>query len=138
MPYKDPKMRRLMSENYYKNNKAKRCETIKKWRKANPEKNKITSRKAWLKKLYGITPEQYEQMIKDQNGICPICQKSLGDSNTIGLDHCHETGRVREILHKTCNTMIGLAKEDPFTLSRAISYIYKHKDEDVSKEMIGC
>lgn len=138
MPYKDPKMRRLMSDNYKKNNKEKSAETTKRWRKKNPEKNKTAAWKAFIKREYSLTPEQYQQIIKNQNGICPLCLKQLGASNTIAMDHCHKSKKIRQILHKKCNSVLGFAEDNPFILSRAIAYLYKHNDEDITKEFTAC
>lgn len=61
-------------------------------------------RKHALKKRYGLTPEQFESMVKQQNGKCanPGCE-SAGTH----VDHDHDTGRVRALLCSGCNLAFG-------------------------------
>lgn len=64
-------------------------------------------RRARLKSIYGITPEQYTQMLADQGGGCAICGREAWGVRPLAVDHCHESGRVRAILCMTCNRMLG-------------------------------
>lgn len=46
---------------------------------------------------------------KEQEGICPLCAKSI-DLTIKGegvLDHDHDTGRIRGLLHRSCNAAEG-------------------------------
>lgn len=53
------------------------------------------------------------KLLKEQNGLCPLCLKSISMALTEGhktdyvLDHCHETGRVRGTLCRACNGALG-------------------------------
>lgn len=60
-----------------------------------------------LKGQYGITVEQYEEMLASQNGVCAICQNPPAKKQRLHVDHCHTTGRVRALLCWTCNTQLG-------------------------------
>jgi hypothetical protein len=71
---------------------------------------------------YGITPEDYQAMLDSQGGKCAICK--IRDANRI--DHCHKTGKTRQLLCNQCNTAIGMFKEDVNILLTAIDYIRKH------------
>lgn len=44
-------------------------------------------------------------MIK-QHGLCVLCGQKIeiGDDT---LDHCHETGHIRAVLHRNCNQIEG-------------------------------
>ena len=102
----------------------------KKYYKDNPEKYKITNRKKNLKKLYGLTIEDVEIMLKNQNYKCAICGKEIFlhgasmDNNKIArVDHNHETGEVRGLLCNDCNRGIGLLKDNPLFLANAIKYL---------------
>ena len=58
--------------------------------------------------LYAITM----QLLKKQNGNCLVCQQSInvqtrGRSSDFVCDHDHETGEVRGILHRSCNSSLG-------------------------------
>jgi hypothetical protein len=72
------------------------------YRETCAEKNRITT----LKK-YGLTPEQYEQMLTEQNGVCAICRISKPSKNRLSVDHDHTTGKVRGLLCVPCNRTVG-------------------------------
>ncbi|MEV7787410.1 endonuclease domain-containing protein [Streptomyces sp. NPDC088106] len=39
------------------------------------------------------------------------------------VDHCHETGRVRDVLCLSCNAALGQFKERPDAIRRAAAYV---------------
>lgn len=62
------------------------------------------------RKNYGITTEQYEEMLLAQGGRCAICgrtQEEAGMRHRLHVDHDHETDRVRGLLCYRCNTAMG-------------------------------
>ena len=86
---------------------------------------------AKLKKLYGITVEDYYKMLSRQGGVCAIC-KSKTPSNRVYkytkqenffVDHCHKTGKVRGLLCQKCNTGIGLFNDEITRLRSAADYL---------------
>lgn len=68
-----------------------------------------------LKTKYGITPEDYETLLKNQNGGCAICGAIKGSNGTkytkLQVDHDHSTGRVRGLVCIRCNGILGKSKE---------------------------
>jgi len=77
-----------------------------------------------LKRIFGITPEQWTEMFGDQNGCCAICGRPQMDfKKRFHVDHDHETGKVRGLLCYRCNSMLGMACDDPVRLQAAISYL---------------
>ena len=68
----------------------------------------MADRKKELKKKYGITLEQYDEMFEAQGGICAICKESDITGKRLSIDHDHETGKVRGLLCGKCNTRIGV------------------------------
>lgn len=86
-------------------------------------------RKNWqLQKAYGISFDEYKAMFDAQNGVCAICSLPEADSTNgathlLAVDHDHESGKVRALLCKRCNTAIGLLKHDRDLLKQAISYL---------------
>lgn len=57
-----------------------------------------------LLRVYGITLDQYNQLLKSQGGGCGICGKSPEDEGkALAVDHDHKTGEVRGILCSYCN-----------------------------------
>lgn len=84
-------------------------------------------RKCRLKREYGLTPEDYERMLEDQNGVCAICLKTdVVTGRRLAVDHCHKTGVVRGLLCSQCNTAIGRFEDDTEVIERAIAYLNKH------------
>ena len=114
-------------------------ESIFKWRDKNPEKTYLINKKArhkndkyrdWtLKKKYGLSFIEYNELLERQNFSCAICNKNQSDCKTLlHVDHCHESGKIRGLLCMNCNTGIGSLKESTDLLQKAIEYIKKHKD----------
>lgn len=82
------------------------------------------SRAATLKKKYGLTLEEYDQMVDERDGRCDICQRRpSGTHRSLCVDHCHETGRIRGLLCSPCNRAIGQLGDTAEHLSRALEYL---------------
>lgn len=92
-----------------------------------PDEARRRSRQYSLKTLYKITPEEYEQMVESQNGLCAICKQEPSPLNTrpIGLvvDHDHVTKENRGLLCDLCNRGIGMLGDDPDRLFEAATYL---------------
>lgn len=89
-----------------------------------------TKRENWRKYQYkfnyGITIDDYERMLDEQNGACAIC-KNPADGSALHVDHCHETAKVRGLLCKKCNLGLGFFKDSPHLLNSAAEYLGKTK-----------
>lgn len=92
------------------------------WIKKNPEWAKFVTSRAHWKRRYGITPEQYDVLKLKQNNQCAICL-SPPEGCRLSVDHCHKTGRIRGLLCRQCNAVLGLLKEDPSLFFRAADYL---------------
>ena len=97
-------------------------EKSKEYRQNNVEKVKASNRNTKLKKAYGINQEQFLEMSKEQNNKCACCNKE----KKLVVDHCHVSGKIRELLCGPCNTSLGLLNEDINILQNLIKYIRKH------------
>jgi hypothetical protein len=87
-----------------------------------PEKVDEYERKHKLKSIYGITLEDYKNILNKQNGKCAICgEPSI--NKRFSVDHNHTTGKVRGLLCNNCNTGIGLLKENLEIIQRALLYL---------------
>lgn len=76
-----------------------------------------------LKHFYKITPEDYERMLTEQNGVCAICgQPPRGKMKRLSVDHNHTTGEVRGLLCITCNRVAGYLDNKPW-LAAASKYL---------------
>lgn len=81
-----------------------------------------------LYRNYGITREQYNEILKQQDYLCAICGKHQSESHKgLHVDHCHDTKRVRGLLCGSCNLAIGLLKHNITYLSKAIEYLRVHE-----------
>ncbi|WP_155057541.1 endonuclease VII domain-containing protein [Streptomyces blattellae] len=76
-------------------------------------------RQGHLKRQYGLTVTECDEMIASQMGLCVICLKAPA----VHVDHCHETGRVRGVLCFNCNSAIGKLGDDPDAVRRAAAYL---------------
>lgn len=52
------------------------------------------------------------KILKEQNGVCAVCGlpielKVMGNKSDYALDHCHDYGLVRGVLHRSCNASLG-------------------------------
>lgn len=97
----------------------------KKARLHNPEYHRNSN----LKKLYGITLDDYNEMLRLQNGVCKLCgnpesrKTKSGTLMNLHVDHCHTTHKVRGLLCHHCNVALGSFKDSVETLQRAIDYL---------------
>lgn len=82
------------------------------------------SRNGHLKRTYGITREEFDAMVREQDNRCGICARSMEPPH---VDHNHKNGVVRGLLCGSCNRMIGLAGESAETLRQAILYLQRSK-----------
>lgn len=92
------------------------------WSKIRKDRTPEHNRRYNLKRCYGITPEEYDKMLREQGGTCAICRgtESVG---RLAVDHCHSTGKVRGLLCTNCNQAIGKLKDDAQLLRNAINYL---------------
>ena len=89
------------------------------------DRDPFVQRKAELKRLYGITFDDYVNLYKKQNGVCAICLQECKTRKSLSVDHDHDTMAVRGLLCNRCNRAIGMLGEDPDILERAKEYILK-------------
>jgi hypothetical protein len=118
-----------------------RKEYQKKYYEDNIERSKTNAKKHYakthlqkwkdnLKQKYGITSDDYFQMLKNQNNVCAICQKGQPDKKgkKLSVDHCHKTGKVRGLLCTNCNQGLGQFRDDTDVLGKAINYLNKSEE----------
>lgn len=102
---------------------------------ADPAWGKQYSRKATLAQ-YGLTPEQYDTLCENQNGVCAICNNppsGNGVSATfLVVDHDHATGEVRGLLCDFCNRGLGIFRDNPETLMAAAEYLVEWEGGEVT------
>lgn len=95
--------------------------------KGNPELRR--KQREWnLKREYGITIQEYEEVFNRQGGLCAICRKeSTHRSGALFVDHDHSNGKLRALLCNPCNLLLGYSRDDTSILKEAIKYLNKYK-----------
>ena len=78
---------------------------------------------------YGITAEQYNKMLAEQNGVCAICGRPP-KTKRLHVDHDHKTGKIRALLCMMCNTKLGII-EHPKKIY--LDYIKKWSEIQLAK-----
>ncbi len=87
------------------------------------EAGKLSIRKSSLKRDHNMTLEQYDDLLKSQDGTCKICGGVNLDGRRLSVDHNHCTGKVRGLLCCKCNSFIGFATDNVEILYKAIQYL---------------
>lgn len=89
------------------------------WLAKHPGKKGQYQRRAILKRKYGMTEAEVDQLLTAQGGICamPGCVKPA-----TRIDHCHRTGKVRGMLCHRCNVLLA-GVEDANFRQRAEQYL---------------
>ena len=98
-------------------------------------RTKTETRERHLVRKYGVNLMDYAAMLSTQGGKCAICRASEEDQfkGVFHVDHCHATGKVRGLLCRGCNHMLGVVGDDPKILLRAVKYLVPQ----VAAEFIG-
>ena len=124
---------------YYLKNRDKKLKYAKEYKLKNPglfkkyvdklgyENFAKIQRKSYLKRLYNITLEEYEQKLKEQNYCCAICKRHQSKfKKKLHVDHNHKTGKVRDILCAGCNVDVSVVED---RLEVLLKYLKKHKEK---------
>lgn len=82
-----------------------------------------------LRAEHGIGLEDYNTMFMKQGGLCFICENPetsnsrWGKVLTLAVDHDHKTGKIRGLLCRRCNQVLGKFEDDIKLFKKAISYL---------------
>lgn len=116
-------------------NKAKETnrEKIRTWnraymerkRKENPEQIALYQQRSHFKRNYGVTLKWRDKQIETQGNLCAIC-KQAPQQQGLAVDHCHKTGKVREMLCNHCNTGLHRMEQDIEWFRAAEAYLRRH------------
>lgn len=109
-----------------RNSHCKTCEhkEIYEWRKKNPNIQAEITRRCRLKREYGITLEQYEELLKKQNYSCAICNRHESEFKTrLAIDHNHATGEIRGLACTYCNHRVIGRHRDGVLLRKLADYV---------------
>jgi hypothetical protein len=129
--------------------RAKTYAATKRWAHENSERYAKIKHLAQIRhrlKKHGLTLEDFEIMLAQQNYCCAICKSPTTGNKRNGhgakphlengwpsvartgdftwhVDHDHTTGEVRGLLCHHCNAALGLVRDDPSILAAMIAYL---------------
>lgn len=86
----------------------------------------LTLRDSTLRRKYGITAAEYDQMLADQGGACAVCEKP-DPKRALVVDHCHRSTKVRALLCDRCNRLLGVVNDDRSLLEAAIRFLDRYQ-----------
>jgi DNA-directed RNA polymerase subunit RPC12/RpoP len=140
MPYKDDATRKAYMKEYhakwYELHKVKRLKQIAEYTLAKPKEwIQAKGRKCHLKRRYNITPQEYETKLVSQDYKCAICGKDAADNKRGGkldplhIDHCHKSGKLRDLLCHQCNSGLGQFKDNINLIQKAVQYLIDHQSK---------
>lgn len=124
----------------YRADPAKYKARARAWDKAHPDKARKSARASgqrWYKRnsdriaarnrqrVYGLSAADYVRKLAAQGGRCAICRQPT--KHRLCVDHCHKTDKVRGLLCRRCNLVIGNAQEDTRVLKDAVVYLEHHQ-----------
>jgi recombination endonuclease VII len=108
------------------------CISARRQEQVTPEKRRI-----WhLRQDFGITVEQYNQMLEAQGGVCACCKqpethtRPCADGvqiSPLSIDHNHRTGEIRALLCHHCNAAYGHLREDEARILALLEYHRQHQ-----------
>lgn len=132
MPYKDKKSaasrasQKRAREKRYANKAQRKIDQLAtaNWKRNNPDAAELIRRKAYLKRYYGISIEQYNELIQKYNNTCWICRKPQDQFlKNLSVDHDHQTGEIRGLLCYSCNRNLVGHHRDAEMFLKAYEYL---------------
>lgn len=107
------------------------------------------ARDTYLKRTYGISEQEYKQLLKLQKGVCYICGRPAKEGGrSLAVDHRHVRGEkklpdgerqklirsnVRGLLDMSCNKGLAYYRDNPERLIRAAKYLKQPPAKKVLK-----
>ena len=117
---------------WYARNREKAIANAAAWAKANPERVRATRRARYpliraktrdqhLQRTFGITLDQYDELLAAQGGACAICGEAPKPGESFHVDHLGDD--IRGILCVRCNNALGQLRESDEIAARAVDYL---------------
>lgn len=114
---------RAEKKKYNEDHKEHLTECQKINRTNNIDKYRAMEKGYQIKKNYGISIEQFNNMLITQNNECAICHNEFKPFKDTHIDHNHITGKVRGLLCSKCNMSLGGFNDEINNLESAIIYL---------------
>lgn len=114
---------KIRYKNMPESEKIKRREYLKHRRESS--EYKLAHYTDYLKRTYDLSLEEYNKLLADQGGVCAICGLPP-TTRRLAVDHNHKTGEIRGLLCYNCNVSLGLMKDSPDLLTKALAYLMEN------------
>lgn len=101
-------------------NPGPRCTTH--WREE-VRRRKAENHEKRVQATYGLGKGEYAQLYTFQGGLCALCRRATGASRRLSVDHDHQSGDVRGLLCRPCNTLLGHARDKIEFFERCKAYL---------------
>lgn len=90
--------------------------------------NKTKYKNSKLLREFGISLDEYNQMLENQGNGCAICGRTEKENKKmLAVDHDHTTIKNRAILCSSCNLTIGFIEKNNIDIDKIKEYINKFK-----------
>jgi hypothetical protein len=113
------KERRLYQKSY----RATHSAEIRAYDRSYKSSHRDVARAYELKKLYDLTPPEFDFLLAMQGGACAICSKDSFGAKGPVVDHSHVTGSIRGIVCGKCNQAAGLLGDSPDVARSLANYL---------------
>lgn len=107
-------------------NKAQRDKyipTIKVEKTIDPLEIKQKAFERMLKHRYKLSREEFDTMLLNQMNKCKVCSNTIKKGENLVVDHCHTSNKVRGLVCRRCNTLLGYLETDQTILNSAYDYL---------------
>lgn len=111
---------------WYRENRQRMIVLARARRREQPGPIAASRWKSHLKSRHRMTPADYDDLLRLQDGRCAICEApevNCGRRRRLYVDHDHATGTVRGLLCQQCNVLLGNAQDSEDRLLAAASYL---------------
>lgn len=113
----------------YRANRQHKRQVKRQWVERNRDTVRDLKQRNNLKRHYGLSLEDYQQMLASQGGGCAICaspHSKRPKMPRLVVDHDHKTGKVRGLLCSPCNVALGMLGDNLDLLTKAREYLKSH------------
>jgi hypothetical protein len=104
--------------------RCRKCENLRASQR--PSRVNGARKDQYLQWKYGITLEQYKEMLVAQDNKCAICKQECITGRELAVDHDHKTGEIRALLCIRCNSVLGQINDNISLLHEISNYLIKH------------
>jgi hypothetical protein len=93
------------------------------YRSKNTERSRELVENSRVKATYGITLAEKKEIWESQGECCAACRARDNGGRRWTIDHDHDTGEIRGLLCKNCNTALGMVGDSPYRLTALLGYL---------------